>query len=74
MHYLVEEPEVRVWAWIADSIKEELKMLREWRRSVEKGHADNASFEVLTELIERKEAEVVKVEEEAKIDPPLFKQ
>jgi Family of unknown function (DUF5677) len=66
MHYLVEEPEVRVWAWIAHSIKEQLKMLREWRTAVEEGNADDASLEELTELIERKEAEVAKVEEEAK--------
>jgi hypothetical protein len=66
MHYLVEEPEVRVWAWIAQSLKEQLKMLREWRTSVEKGHADDASVEELAELIERREAEVAEVEEQAK--------
>jgi hypothetical protein len=66
MHYLAEEPEVRVWAWIANGLKEQLKMLREWRSSVEKGHADDASVEGLTKVIERKEAEVAKVEKEAK--------
>jgi hypothetical protein len=66
MHYLVEEPEVRVWAWIAHGLKDQLKMLREWRDAVEKGDADNASLEKLAELIERREAEVAQVEEQAK--------
>jgi hypothetical protein len=65
MHYLVEEPEPRVWAWIAHGLKEQLKMLREWRKAVEEGHVDNASVEALTELIERKEAEVAEAEEQA---------
>lgn len=66
MHYLVEEPEVRVWAWIAHGLKEQLKMLREWRTAVEEGHVDNAPVEKLTELIERKEAEVAVAEEQAR--------
>jgi hypothetical protein len=66
MHYLAEEPEVRVWAWIADGLKEQLKMLCEWRTAVEEGHADDATVKDLTELIEQKEAGVVKAEEQAK--------
>jgi Family of unknown function (DUF5677) len=64
--YLAEEPDVRVWAWVADGLKEQLKMLREWREAVESGDADDASIEKLTELIDRKEAEVAQVEEEAR--------
>ncbi len=64
--YLAEQPDVRVWVWVADGLKEQLKVLREWRDSVEAGHADDASIEQLTELIERKEAEVAKVEEQAR--------
>lgn len=66
MHYLAEEPEVRVWVWIAHGLKQQLKMLREWRTSIEKGHADDATVEDLTGLIERKEAEVSTAEDEAK--------
>ncbi|MCA1709439.1 MAG: hypothetical protein LC808_41625 [Actinobacteria bacterium] len=55
-----------MWVWVADGLKEQLKMLREWRDAVEAGRADDASIEQLTELIERKEAEVAKVEEQAR--------
>lgn len=64
--YLAEEPDVRVWVWVADGLKEQLKMLREWRDAVEAGHAEDASLEELTELIDRKETEVAQVEEEAR--------
>jgi hypothetical protein len=63
--YLAEEPDVRVWIWVADGLKEQLKMLREWRTAVESGDADDASIEELSELIDRKEAEVAEVEAEA---------
>lgn len=64
--YLAEEPDVRMWVWVADGLKEQLKMLREWREAVESGDADDASIEELTELIERKETAVAQVEEDAR--------
>jgi hypothetical protein len=66
MHYLAEEPDARIWAWITDGLKEQLTMLREWRTAVEEGHADDASVEELTELIEQKEADVAKAKEQAR--------
>lgn len=33
-----------MWIWIADGLKEHLKMLREWRTAVEGGEANDASF------------------------------
>lgn len=63
--YLAEQPDVRVWVWVADGLKQQLKMLREWREAVESGDADDASIEELTELLDRKETEVVQIEEEA---------
>jgi hypothetical protein len=64
--YLAHEPDVRVWVWVADGLKEQLKMLGEWREAVESGDADDASIEELTELIDRKEAEVAQAENEAR--------
>ena len=29
IHYLAEEPELRVWFWVADGLNEQLKRLRE---------------------------------------------
>jgi Family of unknown function (DUF5677) len=66
LDYLAEEPDIRVWIWIADGLNEQLKMLREWRKAVEAGHANDASIDELTELIERKEAEVAQVDEETR--------
>jgi hypothetical protein len=63
--YLAEEPDVRVWIWVADGLREQLKMLREWRDAVESGDAYDASIEELAGLIDRKEAEVDTVEEKA---------
>jgi Family of unknown function (DUF5677) len=64
--YLAEEPDVRVWVWVADGLEEQLKMLREWREAVESGHADDATPEELAKLIEQKEADVAQVEAEAR--------
>ncbi len=66
IHYLAEEPDVRVWVWVADGLNEQLKMLREWRRAVESGDADDVSIEELSELIVRKETELTQIEEEAR--------
>jgi hypothetical protein len=55
IHYVAEEPELRVWFWVADGLKEQLKMVREWRTSVERREADDASVGQLTEIIEDKE-------------------
>ncbi len=66
IHYLAEEPELKVWFWVADGLKEQLKMLGEWRTSVERGEADDASVEQLTEIIEDKERQLAQVETKAK--------
>jgi hypothetical protein len=64
--YLGEQPDVRVWLWIAHGLKEQLKMLREWREAVEAGDAEDAPIAELTDLIHRKEAEVAQIEQEAR--------
>jgi hypothetical protein len=66
MHYLAEEPDVRVWVWIADSLREQRKMVREWLEAVEAGEADDAKLNELAELIEKKSAEIGTAEGEAK--------
>jgi Family of unknown function (DUF5677) len=54
MHYLAEEPDVRVWTWVADGVRAQRTMLREWLEAVEAGEAADATPEQLTELIETK--------------------
>jgi hypothetical protein len=66
IHYLADEPELRTWCWVADGLNQQLTMLREWRTSVERGEAGDASVEYLTEIIEAKELEVDRVEARAK--------
>jgi hypothetical protein len=66
IHYLAEEPGLRVWFWVANGLNEQLKMLREWRTSVERGEAEDASVEDLTSIIENKERELDQVEAKAK--------
>jgi hypothetical protein len=55
-----------VWFWAADGLNEQLKMLREWRTSVERGEAEDASVEELSAIIEDKERLVGQVEAKAK--------
>lgn len=64
--YLAENPGVRVWIWVADALKKQRTMVREWREAVEAGVDDDASVNELTELIERKSAEIAEAEEEAR--------
>jgi hypothetical protein len=66
MHYLAEEPDVRVWIWIADSLREQRKMPREWLKAIETGDADDADAAELTEVIEKKSADIAATEEEAR--------
>lgn len=66
IHYLADEPEMRTWCWVADGLNEQLTMLREWRTSIERGEAGDASVEELTEIIDAKELELGQVEAKAR--------
>ena len=64
-HYLAEEPDVRVWIWVAAGLRGQLTMLREWLEAVEAGDADDATPQQLDELIEKKSAGLAAAEGEA---------
>jgi hypothetical protein len=66
IHYLAEVPDLRVWFWIADGLSKQLTMLHEWRTSVERGEADDASVEELTTIVEDKERQLSQVEAKAR--------
>ncbi len=66
MHYLAEEPDVRVWTWVADRVRAQRTMRREWLEAVEAGEAADATPEQLTELIETKSEAFAAAENEAR--------
>jgi hypothetical protein len=66
MDYLAEEPDIRVWIWVADGLREQRKMLREWLEAVEAGEADDAVPEELAKLIEKKSTDIAAAEGEAR--------
>jgi hypothetical protein len=66
MHYLAEEPDVRVWIWVADGVRGQRTMLREWLEAVEAGEADDAEPEELAELIEKKSEALTAAENQAR--------
>jgi hypothetical protein len=64
--YIADEPDVRVWEWVAQGPRKQRTLFTGWLKAVERGDDSSASPEALTELIARKAAEIVEFEKQAK--------
>jgi hypothetical protein len=64
--YIADEPDVRVWEWVAHGPRKQRTLLTEWLKAVECGDDSSALPEELSALIAQKAAEIVQFEKQAK--------